>query len=200
MKLYYSKGSCSETAALIADALNVSVEKIEVDLAKNQIIKDQSDFSTISPKGYVPALVLDSGEVITEVVAVSAYLASLAPNQTLFPMSGIEHIRQLEWFNYLATELHQSHGVLFGKAFGQNPSEDWFNASVQRLDRRYSYVESILKNYPYLTGDKLTAADIYLYIISTWAGFVNYDLSKFPSLVAFQKRMSDWEPIKSTLQ
>ncbi len=189
LTLYYSQGSCADVALMMAKALEINLNVVNVNMPKAQL-EDGSDFTAINPKGYVPALELDNGEVITELVAICAYLSQQKPGNALFPLSGKALIDQLQWFNFLATEIHKNIMPLFWRLFGKDTGEKWPEIAKENLQTYYAYINSELENQPYLTGDSITTADFYLYMTILWADKVGVDLSEFQNISRFQKEVA----------
>lgn len=198
LKLYYAKGTCSSVVYMTAKSLGIELELVNVDILK-AVTEDGEDFKKINPKAYVPALQLENGEVITEVVAICAYLASLKGDNAVFPLSGKGMIDQLEWFNYIATEIHKSYMPLIFKVFGMDVGEQWSGHATKQLAFRYQYVENHLANRPYLTGETVTSADFYLLMTTLWAVKTGYDLSAFPNILAFKERMMKVAAVQQVL-
>jgi len=198
LKLYYSKGTCSSVVYMTAKSLGIELELINVDIAK-AVTEDGRDFKEINPKAYVPALQLENGEVITEVVAVCAYLASLKGDNAVFPLSGKGFIDQLEWFNYIGTEIHKNYMPLFFKLFGMETGENWDGFIVKQLNKRYELIEKKLASQPYLTGETVTSADFYLLMTTLWAVKTGYDLSACPNILAFKERMMKVAEVQQVL-
>lgn len=190
MKLYISEGSCSDVIVILADKLGITLELIIMRFA-TEISDDGMTIEKVSPKGYVPALHLENGEIITEVIAISAYLASLVKEQTLFPMTNLLFIRHLEWMNYIATELHKSYQPFFRKMFEQSICEEWLHVGKENLTAHFTYIEAHLNQNAntFLLGREVTVADIYLYIMLRWSLAVKFDMRMFPILRDYQKRM-----------
>lgn len=190
LTLYYTKGTCADVVLMTAKTLAIDVKLITVDISKSTPMTEEGiDFTTINPKGYVPALALDNGEVITEVAAICAYLSELKPHNSLFPLQGRALIDQLQWFNYLATEIHKNYMPLIYRLFGVNVGTEWPQIVEATLKKRYQYIDHLLANQPYLTGDQVTSADFYLFMSTIWAKKVNFDLSEFKNLAAFSALM-----------
>ncbi|MGL4675664.1 MAG: glutathione binding-like protein [Wohlfahrtiimonas sp.] len=198
LKLYYAKGTCSSAVYMTAKALGIELELITVDIVK-AVTEDGRDFKEINPKAYVPALQLENGEVITEVVAICAYLASLKGDNAVFPLSGKGMIDQLEWFNYIGTEIHKNYMPLFFKTFGMETGEKWDVFTTNQLNKRYELIEKKLASQPYLTGETVTSADFYLLMTTLWAVKTNYDLSGCPNVLAFKERMMQLPMVQQVL-
>lgn len=186
LKLYYSPGSCSLVPHIVARETELPVEVIKVDLRTKQI-EGGGDFRQINPKGYVPALKLENGEVLTEVMVVSQYLADKAANEKLAPANGtLARYRLMEWLSYISSELHKSYSPLFNPA----TPKDMLENRKEYLKSRYGLVNDQLANAPFLTGEHFTVADAYLFVITNWAAPKGLDLSEFRNLNAFQERVA----------
>lgn len=191
LTLYYTKGTCADVVLMTAKTLAIDVKLITVDISKSTPLTEEGiDFTTINPKGYVPALALENGEVITEVSAICAYLSELKPQNTLFPLQGRTLIDQLQWFNYLATEIHKNYMPLIYRLFGVNVGTEWPPIVEAALKQRYQYIDNLLANQPYLTGNQVTSADFYLFMTTLWAQKVNFDIGEFKNLIKFKTLIS----------
>ncbi len=168
MKLYYSKGSCSEVPQTIARILNITLDLVAVDLATGRT-EDGRLLFDVTGKSYVPILQLDNNEIISELPAIAAYLCQLVPSQTLFPLQGKDLVKQLSLLNFIATEIHKSYQPIFRRVFGQNVSDDWFIAGRDNILKSYQALIPLLKSQPFLMGEHLTCADLYLYTTLQWA-------------------------------
>src|SRR5580698_574830 len=158
MKLFYAPGACSMSPhiALEESGLKYSLEKL--DFATRKV--DGVDFSTINPKGYVPALQLDDGQVLTEGPAIIQYVADQVPERKLAPPAGtFERYRLIEWLNYITAELHKPIGSLFNPSLPDSVKQ----ATIENIGRRFGYVERTLAKQPYLMGATFTVADGYLF-------------------------------------
>jgi len=195
MKLFYSPGASSLPAHIALQESGLAFEAETVDLGAKKTASG-ADFFAINAKGYVPALVLDDGQVLTEGVAILQYIADRAPAAGLAPAAGTPaHYRLLEWLNYLATEVHKSYSPLF------NPkaSDDWKNFARAALDRRLDFVAKHLDSSPYLLGDQYSVADAYLFTILGWSKWVKVDLSRWPVFEAYSARIAARPAVASTL-
>lgn len=188
LTLYYAKGTCSSVALMTAKILGIDLEVINVNILEEKL-EDGSDYKTINPKGYVPALQLENGEIITEVVAVCAYLSALKPGNTLFPLSGKDLVNELSWFNYIATEIHKNYTPLFFRDYGREVGHEWPKFAEDTLKTRYALIDNTLAKQPYLIGDHITSADLYLLITVLWADRVKMDLSQFTHIMTFKAKI-----------
>jgi len=183
MKLYYLTGACSLASYISLIEAGQKFEAFAVDRATKQAA-DGKDYLAINPKGYVPALVLDNGEVLTENAAVLIYIASLDKSRKLGPEPGTwPFYRLLEWLGFINSEVHKSMGVLF------RPNSDEVKAAGRELVvKRCEYIEKSLGEKPFLTGDNFTVADAYLYVTLSWRERLNVDISHLPKLTAYYER------------
>ncbi|TVV76857.1 glutathione binding-like protein [Sphingomonas solaris] len=162
MKLYYAPGACSLAThiALNAGDLPHTLEKVDL---KAKTTENGADFSAINPKGYVPALELDDGAILTENIAVLSYVGSLMP--ALFPAEGMARWRTLETLAFISTELHKSFKPLFNPAASEAEKDE----AKQTLGKRFALMEQQLGGRDFLIGDGLTVADCYLFVTLFWA-------------------------------
>ena len=185
MKLYFSPGACSLSPHIVANEAGMPLELVKVDTRTKTIARD-GDFWEINPKGYVPALELDDGQVLTEGPAIVQYLADRVPAAGLAPANGsFESVRLQETLNYLTSEIHKSYSPLFKDDVLHAVREE----RLEYLKRRYALIEKQLEGRDYLSGDRFTVADAYLFTLTRWARAVKLDLSGFANLAAFQKRV-----------
>jgi len=186
MKLYYSPGACSLSPHIVAHELGtaLSIEKVDT---KTKRTESGRDFWQINPKGYVPALELDNGEVLTEGPAIVQYLADQKGNTQLAPANGtLARARLQEMLNYITSEIHKTYSPLFKDDTPEATREE----RKAYLTRRYEYIERILAKQQWLLGDHFTVADAYLFTVTRWAAAVKLDLSAYPKLLAFQERVA----------
>jgi glutathione S-transferase len=186
MKLYYSPGACSLSPHIVAHELGIALKIEKVD-TKAKRTEAGSDFWQINPKGYVPALELDNGEVLTEGPAIVQYLADQKAGSQLAPANGtLARARLQEMLNYITSEIHKSYSPLFK----DDTPEATRTERKAYLQRRYELIERILSKQTWLLGDHFTIADAYLFTVTRWADPVKLDLSAYPSLLAFQQRVA----------
>ncbi|GAA0705331.1 glutathione transferase GstA [Dokdonella soli] len=186
MKLYYSPAACSLSPHIVAREAGIEVALEKVD-TKTKTTETGRDYWQINPKGYVPALELDNGEVLTEGPAIVQYLADRKPEAGLAPANGtLERARLQETLGYINSELHKTYTPLFKP----DTLPEVRTERENYLRMRYGMFEKTLTKQPYLLGDTFTAADAYLYTVTKWADAVKLDLSGFPALVAFQERVA----------
>lgn len=185
MKLYYKAGACSLSPhiALLEAGLTFELEAVDL---KTKLTASGADFTAINSKGYVPALVLDNGKVLTEGAAIVQYIADLKPESGLAPANDSEARYELQsWLSFISTELHKPFGSLFNPA----QSADWKAAAQALLSKRLDWVATQLGEREFLLGDRFTVADGYLFTVLGWANLVGFSLDAWPSLQAYRTRI-----------
>jgi len=196
MKLYYSPGACSLSPHIVVSETGLNVELEKVNLAEHKTASGQ-DYMTINPKGYVPALQLDDGSVLTEGPAIVQYLADQKPGSGLIPPAGaIDRYRVQEWLNFIGTELHKNFGSLFNKATPDATKE----SAKANITRRLAYLNDKLAGKQYLMGSNFTVADAYAFTIVNWTNFVGIDLKPYPNLAAYMGRVAARPKVLETLK
>ena len=196
MKLYFSPGACSLSPHIILheSGLPHTIEKVDLGSKKTA---SGADYAAINPKGYVPALETDDGVLLTEGPAIVQYLADQVPAKNLAPAAGsIERYQMMSWLNFIGTEIHKNYSPLFNPA-GSDESKQ--NARVN-LTKRYGYVERMLEGREYLVGTGFSVADGYLFVVTNWAGMLKVDLSAFPNIAAFQKRIASRPAVQAAMK
>ena len=178
MKLFIKPGACSLSPHIVLEELGLKYEVEKVD-TKAKKTESGADYLTINPNGYVPALQLDSGAVLTEGPAIVQYLADLQPEKKLAPANGTPERYQLQsWLTFTGMELHRSFTPLFNPA----ASQDWKEAARANLERRLAWLNGELAGRDYLMGKDFTVAN--------WSKFVKFDISGLPHLTAYMARVA----------
>ncbi len=195
MKLYYSPGACSLSPhiVLVESGLAFALEKVDLATKKTEY---GADYWKVNSKGYVPALELDNGQLLTEGPAIVQYLADLVPQKKFAPPAGtIERYRLQEWLNFISTELHKG----FSPLFNPKAPDDWKSMVRELLSRRLGIVAKQLEGKSYLMGEDFTVADAYLYTVLSWAKHVKLDLSSLPILQVYLDRVAARPAVHATL-
>lgn len=195
MKLFYTPGACSLSPHIVLCELGLPHQLVKVDLATKKT-EDGRDFAGINAKGYIPALQLDNGELLTEGPAIVQYLADLKPEAGLLPGSGLARARVQEWLTFIGTELHKS----FSPLFNPGASADWKAAAQANLERRFAFADQALTGRDYLTGEAFSVADAYLFTVLNWTRFLQIDLAPWPALVAFHQRVLNRPAVQEALR
>ncbi|MHB9100371.1 MAG: glutathione transferase GstA [Sulfuricella sp.] len=196
MKLYYSPGACSLSPHIVLNEGGFTYDTERVDLATGTT-ETGADYKTINPNGYVPALLLDDGQMLTEGPAIVQYLADRVPEKRLAPPAGtMERYRLIEWLNFISTELHKGFGALFNP---QTP-EEWKTAVKAQLAQRIGHVSQRLEGKTYIMGDDFTVADAYLFTVLGWGKYVGIELSPWPTLTAYLGRVAARPAVQAALK
>ena len=196
MKLYFSPGACSLSPHIVLHEAGLAHTVEKVDL-RSKLTASGQDFRGINGKGYVPALEIDGGAILTEGPAIVQYLADQAPAKQLAPAHGtIERYQMMSWLNFIGTEIHKNYSPLFNPA----ASDELKTIARGNLTQRYAYVETMLEGRDYLAGERFSVADIYLFVVTNWAGRVKLDLSACPNLQAFQQRIAARPAVQAAMR
>ncbi len=196
MKLYYSPGACSLSPHIV---LRETATPFDLVMAstKTHKLADGTDYYTINPKGYVPLLELDDGQRLSEGPAIVQYIGDKAAASGVMPAAGtMARYRQIEWLNFISTELHKSYSPLFNPAM----PEEGKAVYRERLKGRYKYLNEQLEGKSYLMGESFTAADAYLFTVTNWAKHVGVDIAGFANLQAFMARMGARPAVQAALK
>jgi len=196
MKLYYSPGACSLSPHIVSREAGISVELKKVNL-KDKVVEGGADYRKINSKGYVPALELDNGQVLTEGPAIVQYLADQKPESNLAPKAGsIERYKLQEWLNFITTEIHKG----FSPLFKPNTPDEYKKIARENLAGRFDWLNQQLEGKDYLTGKSFTVADAYLFTVLTWTKPMQIDLGKWPNVAAFVARVSARPKVQEAMQ
>lgn len=195
MKLYYSPGVCSLAPHIILRETGMAFDLIRVDLASHKL-EEQDDYYAINPKGSVPVLELDDGERLTEGPVIAQLICDRAGRADLMPAAGtMARYRVMEWQTYVSSELHKAYSPLFKPDFSEE-GKAWLRRALRK---RYEYVAGCLEKSDFLLGQSFTAADAYLFVVTSWAGRVGVDLQNLPALDAFMNRVRTREAVQAAL-
>jgi len=196
MKLFYSPGACSLSPHIALREAGLAFDLVRVDLSTKKTA-DGGDFRNVNPAGYVPALQLDDGSVLTEGPAIVQYVADRAPERQLAPPNGtMARYKLQQWLNFISTEIHKSYSPLF------NPQAhaEWKAAARANLERRLPLVSAQLERSPYLLGDTYTVADCYLFVTLSWAPHVALDLGPWPALQRYRTKVAARDGVQAALR
>lgn len=195
MKLYYSPGACSLAVHIVLRELKYKFDLVRVDLAAKRT-ESGEDYLAVNPKGYVPALQLDDGTVLTEVSVIIQYLADQKPRRGLAPKPRTpERYKLMEWLSFTASEIHKG----ISDFFNPKMTPEWREAKLERLNRRLDYLNRALGTNEYLMGE-FGIADPYLFTVLNWTKRHDIDLSNTPNLQSFMARIAERNTVKKAMK
>jgi glutathione S-transferase len=197
MNLFYTRGACSLVVRIVINELELKSEFESVNLQSKQT-ESKHDFLTINPKGSVPTLQLDNGEILTENAVILQYLADTAKAHTLLPAIGhFERYRVLEWVNYITTEVHKSFGALFNPNIPQDIKNSVF---IPLIKSKFKYINNHLQDKKHLLGEHFTLPDAYLFVMLQWAVTMKINLDEWTYLTHYHKMLNDRASIRQSLK
>jgi glutathione S-transferase len=195
MKLYFSPGACSLSPHIVLRELGLPFEAVLASTKTHKLV-DGTDYYTINPKGYVPLLELDDGQRLSEGPAILQYLADKEPAKGMIAAAGtMPRYRQIEWLNFISTELHKSYSPLFNPAM----PEEGKAVYRKRLRGRYEYLNQQLEGKSFLMGDAFSAPDAYLFTVTNWAKPVGVDISDLANVQAYQTRVAARPAVRAAM-
>ena len=194
MKLYYAPGACSLAPHIAMRELGIPVDLMKVDLKAKQY--DGGDYRQVNAKGYVPAIETPAG-VLTEAPVILQYIADQKPDMGLAPKPGdAARYKMQEMLNFITSEMHKGFGNFFNPAM----NDGWRAAVTDRLKVRLDWLAKQLEGKQFVMGDKFSVADAYLFTILNWAGPSKFDLSPWPAITEYQKRVGSRPKVQEALK
>jgi glutathione S-transferase len=195
MKLYYTPGACSLSPHIVLLEAGLPYDLVKVDLRAKKL-ENGDDYLKVNPKGQVPALALDGGELVTEGPVIVQMLADKAPGKNLAPArDSAERYKLQEWLNYITAEGHRNMGPLFSPML----SDDAKAFFKDRAMGKFKYIDGKLAGHDYLMGKQFTVADAYLFVMLSWADAMKFDLSGLPNLLAYKARVAARPKVREAL-
>jgi glutathione S-transferase len=196
MKFFYSPGACSLAPHIVIREAGLPADIVKVDLKAKKTEKGE-DFSKINPKGYVPTVQLDNGQVLTEVAVLLQYIADQKPEAKLIPPAGtLDRYRAQEWLNFISSEVHKGYSPLWNPA-----TPDAYKTIVrQKLADRLGLLDKHFATNDYLMGKSFTAADAYLFTVTNWSPHTGVDMSAHKNLNAFRDRVAKRPAVQAALK
>jgi glutathione S-transferase len=196
MKLYYAPGACSMAPHIVAHEIGLPLDLVKVDIP-NKKTADGSDFWQINAKGYVPALALDDGTVLTEVGVICQYLADQKPQAGLIAEAGtMARYQQMSALNFAATEIHKQIGALFNPRM----TPELRDVQLGVIERRLTALEKMLAGQDYIMGEQFSAPDAYLFTVLNWTTPLKIDLGKYPNISAYRARIGARPKVREAMQ
>ncbi|MBN9526844.1 MAG: glutathione transferase GstA [Alphaproteobacteria bacterium] len=190
MKLYLAPGACSLADHIALHEAGLAFEHVKVDL-RSHTTADGDDYYEINPKGYVPALVLDDDEILTENIAILTWIADKLPS--LAPEGPLGRYRLLEMLAFISTEIHKQ----FKPLFRPDSTEEARAAARETVARRLAYLAGNLED-DFLFGDNFTTADAYLFVMLLWSGRMGITIPE--ALAAYVERARERPSVRLALQ
>jgi glutathione S-transferase len=195
MKLFYAPGACSLSPHIVLNEAGLTFDKVKVDTKSKAM--EGGDYRSINPLGYVPALELDDGTILTEGPAIVQWIADKVPDKKLAPASGsLERTKLQSWLNFISTELHKGFSPLFNPSM-PDAAKQFFR---ERLATRFQHLDKHLADNDYLMGKAFSVADAYLFTVSNWAAHTGVDLSGFANVLAYRKRVGARAAVQAAMQ
>ncbi|MCX3311550.1 glutathione transferase GstA [Pantoea vagans] len=195
MKLYYAPDTCSLSPHIVLRELALEFELIRVN-NRSKLTADGRDFRLINPKGYVAALELDDGQILTEGPAIVQYLADLMPQSGLAPPAGSwERVRLQEWLNFISSEIHAGSALLFNTTL----PDAVLAIFREKLFKRFDYLQEVLTDKTYLMGVSFSVADAYLFTVLGWCKYFNIELERWSVLVAYRAAINTRPAVQAAL-
>jgi glutathione S-transferase len=192
MKLYFSLGACSRAAHIVCHETRTPIELVKVDLHKHTVVATGDNFYDINHKGYVPALCLDDGNLLTENIAILEYLGD--KTGLLAATGDMKRYRTLEWLAFISTEIHKAFSPLFNPAMPEAAR----TAAVEKLKERLDFVDKHLAAHDYLEA-QFGLPDAYLFTVCSWASMLKIDISSLTHLAAYLQRIAARDSVRAAI-
>lgn len=196
MKLYFAPGVCSLSPHIVLEEAGLKYSSVKTDI-RAKTTEGGDDFKKTNPLGYVPALELEDGTILTEGPAIVQYIADKAPEKKLAPANGtLERYKMQSLLNFISSEVHKGFSPLFNPAFPDEAKK----VARERLITRLEHADKLLAGKDYLMGSQFSLPDAYLFTTLRWTVPTKIDLTPFPNLIAFMKRMEARPAVKSAMK
>ncbi|MEP2706896.1 MAG: glutathione binding-like protein [Roseibium sp.] len=197
MKLFYKSGACSMAAHILLNEAGASYSLEKVDTEKG-LTENGGAYADVNPRGYVPALQLPDGNILTENVAVLHWLSEQFPTLAAGQGQSLDKFRTLELLSFVSSELHKGFSPYFsGKSF----SEERQAENMKKLRTKITQFEKLLaEGSDFLLGDRLTVADAYAFVVLNWANFLSISLADWPKTEAYVARIMARPATQQTLR
>jgi len=198
MKLFYLPGNtCAIAPHSILNELDIPVQLERVTFSGPKRTYSEGDFFQINPLGYVPALKLSDGKILTETAAMIQYIADLKPEKKLIPTFGTwDRYLCQQWLSFIATEVHKGYGVLFY----DNIPEAARLSGRKRLESRFDHIDKQLANVDFILNNKISIIDFYLCNLLNWTPEVQIDINQWPNLSRYYKNLFQRPSIKMAFE
>ena len=196
MKLYYSPGACSLSPHIILQESGLKHTVAKTNL-RDKTIDGGGDYKLKNPHGYVPALELDDGTILTEGPAIVQYIADKVPEKKLAPANGtLDRAKMQGWLNFVSTELHKGFSPLFNPEMPEE-AKKIFRA---RLHQRFDVLDKHFAHNDFLMGAQFSLPDAYLFTVLNWTKPTNIDLAPYKNLTAYHTRMGARPAVQAAMK
>jgi glutathione S-transferase len=195
MKLYYAPAACSQAPHIAAREAGLRIDLAKVEFPSKRTESGESLYD-VNPKGAVPALKLDDGDVLTENAVILQYIADQAPGSPMALPAGRARYHLLEWLNFIATELHKGFGPLWNPA----TPEDFKQATREALGKKFDYLQEKIGDGPYILGEHFSIVDAYAFAVLNWTRIHEIDIARWPGLAAYLQRVAARPAVQETLR
>jgi glutathione S-transferase len=197
MQLFYAPASSSLLPHIVLYEAGLPFEAVRIN-EHSKITERGGDYRKVNPLGYVPALLLNDGTLLTEGPAIVQYIADKVPSKNLAPPNGtIERTKLQSWLNFLSSEMHKGG---FSPLFYKGMPEEGKEIFRGRLKARFAYLDAHLKSNEYLMGPNYSVADAHLFVISNWAGWASFDLGPYTNIASYRERITARIPVRCALK
>lgn len=195
MNLFYSPGACALASQIALREAGMNFEMVKVDLKNKEYAG--GDYKKVNPKGYIPALQLPNGHLMTEGAVILQWIADQAPEKNLLPKFGtMERYKAMEWLNFIATEVHKGIGSLFNSAH----MNDETKAAIQsKIQLRLGVLDQHLQNNAYMLGDDFSVVDAYAYNVLRWTNLVHVDTTNHKAIQGLMAKMAERASVKEAV-
>ncbi len=196
MKLFYAPGVCSLSPHIVLKEFGLPFETVKTDI-KAKTTEGGDDYKKTNPLGYVPALALDDGTILTEGPAIVQYIADKVPEKKLAPANGtLERYKMQSWLNFVSSELHKGFSPLFNPAMPEEAKQ----IAKDRLATRFAHLDAHFAKNNYLMGKDFSPPDAYAFAVLRWTAPTKIDLAPYPNIQAFMKRMQARPAVQAAMQ
>jgi glutathione S-transferase len=196
MKLFYAPGSSSLLPHIVLYEAGLPFTAAKIN-EHTKVIEGGGDYRKVNPLGYVPALVLDDGTLLTEGAAIVQYIADQVPAKNLAPQNGtIARTILQAWLNFLSSEMHKGG---FSPLFYKGMPEEGKRIFRARLTARFAHLDQHLSSNQYLMGRDYSVADAHFFVVSNWASWVNFDLSPYLNVTSYRRRIGARAAVRTAL-
>jgi glutathione S-transferase len=196
MKLYYAPGVCSLSPHIVLEEAGLPHELVKTDI-RAKTTASGSDYRAINPLGYVPALALDDGTLLTEGPAIVQYIADKVPEKGLAPANGtLARYKMQSWLNFVSSELHKGFSPLFNPQMPDAAKQ----LTRERLAPRFAHLNTHLATNNYLMGETFTCPDAYCFTVMRWTAPTKIDLAPYPYLQGYMKRVEARPAVQAAMK